>query len=225
MTTIKLSPSQLTFLYDECKRCFYLTLMRDFKRPTTPMPKIFSRIDSAMKNYFMGRSNKEISPELPDGKMFLAQRWVESTPMVLPNHTLQPYFRGIFDAMLEFECGGYGLIDFKTSEYVPAQLPFYQRQLSAYVYALAHPAPEKLHLEPVTHMGLVYYTPEDLIKFDEEHLSLKGIAHWKKIERDDEGFVRFIDEVLTVLELPEPPEADPECEFCQYRAKTQQNNY
>jgi hypothetical protein len=225
MTTIKLSPSQLTFLYDECKRCFYLALMRDYKRPSTPMPKIFSRIDGAMKNYFMGRSNKDISPELPDGRMFLAQRWVESTPMEFPNHTLQPYFRGLFDAMLEFDCGGYGLIDFKTSEYVPTQLSFYKRQLNAYVYSLEHPAPEKLHLEPITHMGLVYYTPEDMLKFDEEHLSLKGMAHWKRIERDDKEFVRFIDEVLTVLEMPEPPAPDPECEFCKYRELGRENRY
>ncbi len=225
MNTIKLSPSQLTFLYDECKRCFYLTVMRGFKRPSTPMPKIFTKIDLAMKNYFMGRACGEISDELPAGRMFMASRWVESAPMVFPNHSLQPYFRGVFDAMLEFDCGGYGLIDFKTSEYVPSQLPFYKRQLNSYVYSLEHPAPEKLSLEPITHMGLVYYTPEDLIKFDEGHLSLKGIAHWKKIERDDADFLRFIDEVLTVLELPEPPEPDPDCEYCRYRALGRENQY
>jgi hypothetical protein len=225
MTAIKLSPSALTFLYDECKRCFYLTLMRDFKRPSTPFPKIFSKIDVAMKDYFMSRSNKEINEDLPKGRMIMAQRWVESVPMVFPNHVLQPYFRGLFDAILEFDCGGFGLIDFKTSEYVPAQLPFYQRQLSAYVYSLEHPAADKLHLEPITKMGLVYYTPDEMIKFDEEHLSLKGKAHWKEIERNDQDFVHFIDEVLTVLELPEPPEADPECTFCKYRAAAQENHF
>jgi hypothetical protein len=37
--------------------------------------------------------------------------------------------------------------------------------------------------------------------------------------------VHFIDEVLTVLELPEPPEADPECAFCKYRLQARTTNY
>jgi len=225
MTFIKLSPSTLTFLYDECKRCFYLSINCDFKRPSSPMPKIFTKIDGAMKNFFMGKSNKEINPELPEGKMILAQRWVESQPMTFPNHELQPYFRGLFDAIVEFNHGGYGLIDFKTSEYTPAQLPFYQRQLGAYVYSLENPAPDKLHLAPIEKMGLVYFTPDELLRCDEEHLSLKGKAHWKEIQRDDEGFAKFIDEVLTILELPEPPEPDPECVFCKYRQLTRETNY
>jgi hypothetical protein len=223
-TLIKLSPSSLTFLYDECKRCFYLSLMRDFKRPTTPFPKIFSKIDNAMKDFFMGKSCKEISRELPEGKMILAQRWVESAPMEFPNHTLRPFFRGLFDAIVQFDGGGYGLIDFKTSEYAPAQLPFYQRQLSAYVHALENPAPEKLHLAPIAKMGLVYFTPDELLPYDDEHLSLKGKAHWKEIERNDKDFRNFIDEVLTVLELPDPPEPDPDCSFCHYRQQTRQTD-
>lgn len=225
MRTIKLSPSSLTFLYDECKRCFYLSINRDFKRPSSPMPKIFTKIDNAMKNYYMGKSNKEIDPEFPEGRMIMAQKRVLSQVMPFANHELQPYFSGLFDAILEFDQGGYGLIDFKTSEYTPSQLPFYQRQLAAYVYGLEHPAPNELHLEPIQKMGLVYFTPDELIPFDNEHISLKGKAHWKEIARDDEGFVKFIDEVLTVLELPEPPEPGEECAYCKYRDESRINGY
>lgn len=225
MRTIKLSPSSLTFLYDECKRCFFLSINRDFKRPSSPMPKIFTKIDNAMKNYFMGKSNKDIDPAFPEGSMIMAQKRVMSQVMHFPNHELQPYFSGLFDAILEFTEGGYGLIDFKTSEFTPQQLPFYQRQLAAYVYALENPAPNELHLAPIKQMGLVYFTPDELIPFDREHLSLKGKAHWKEIARDDEGFVKFIDEVLTVLELPEPPEPGEDCAFCKYRDESRINGY
>ena len=41
----KLSPSDFAFLWEECKRCFYLKVARGFYRPRTPFPGIFSVID------------------------------------------------------------------------------------------------------------------------------------------------------------------------------------
>ena len=51
----KLSPSDFAFLWEECRRCFYLKVVSDFKRPSTPMPKIFTTIDQLMKQRFAGR--------------------------------------------------------------------------------------------------------------------------------------------------------------------------
>jgi hypothetical protein len=42
--------------------------------------------------------------------------------------------------------------------------------------------------------------------------------------RDDATFMQFIDEVVTLLELPEPPEADPKCGFCKYRQQAREFN-
>ncbi len=46
MDAIKLSPSDLTFLWDECPRCFYLKVTGRLSRPSTAFPSIFSSIDS-----------------------------------------------------------------------------------------------------------------------------------------------------------------------------------
>ena len=33
----------------------------------------------------------------------------------------------------------------------------------------------------------------------------------------ESGFLRFLDQVLALLELPEPPPAGEKCAYCQYR--------
>ena len=55
MNNWKLSPSDFVFLYEECKRCFYLKVARDYQRPRGPFPKIFTIIDGLMKDFFDGR--------------------------------------------------------------------------------------------------------------------------------------------------------------------------
>lgn len=226
MKTIKLSPSKLTFLWEECRRCFYLDVHDLLKRPSIPMAKIFTTIDNAMKQYYTAKGTMKLSDELPCGHIYLTQKWVESRPIVLPGHVYQPYFRGLFDATLKFDDdSGYALIDFKTSRPTREQIPFYQRQLFAYVYALENPAPEKLSLSPIREMGLLYFTPSEYLDDGGENHLLRGKDHWQSVPRDDEGFMKFIDEVLTVLELPEPPEAGPECQFCKYRELTRESKY
>ena len=70
----KLSPSDFGFLYDECKRCFYLKVKHNFGRPRSIMPSIFIKIDSIMKDYFEGISPKDITAALPGniGSILLA---------------------------------------------------------------------------------------------------------------------------------------------------------
>ena len=42
---------------------------------------------------------------------------------------------------------------------------------------------------------------------------------WIEIEKDEPGFLEFIDEVLDVLELPEAPGHSPNCQWCGYISK------
>jgi len=222
MTSWKLSPSDLTFLWDECPRCFYLKVVRSFNRPASAFPSIFGRIDRAMKTYYADKTATDISASLPAGKFYFAEQFIVSTPLARPGFNDTVYFSGKFDAILEFDNGSYGLIDFKTSEPKAEQIAFYARQLQAYVYALENPAPGKLRKSPVTRLGLLYFSPHTLKFADEENLALHGTIAWQPIIRDDAAFMSFIDQVLTVLTLPEPPEASLNCTFCQYRRKARE---
>ncbi len=39
---------------------------------------------------------------------------------------------------------------------------------------------------------------------------------WIEIQKDEAGFLSFIDEVMDVLELPDAPGHSPKCQWCNY---------
>jgi hypothetical protein len=213
----KLSPSDLTFLWDECKRCFYLKVRHNFKRPAAPFPKVFSTIDLLMKDIYLEESTKKISAELPEGKSIMSGRWVTSQPSTFGDHANTAYLSGIFDTLVMFADGTYGIVDFKTTKPSPGQVAFYSRQLHAYAYALEHPAPGKLSYNPITRLGLLCFDPSKMDEAPAGKLSLSGPATWVECPLDAAGFECFMDEVLTLLEQPQIPEANADCAFCEYR--------
>jgi hypothetical protein len=221
----KLSPSDLTFLWDDCPRCFYLKVVHKFNRPPTAFPGIFSKIDSLMKHYFEGRSTSEFTPDLPGGVVKFGGLGVESEPLYLPGHTHAFSLAGKFDSVLEFEDGSYAVVDFKTTSPRPEHVAFYSRQLHAYAYALEHPAPGKLALAPVTRLGLFSLDMDGLERHSNERLALLGPVHWQECPRDEAGFLKFLERVVSVLELPSPPPASEKCGFCKYRENSRLTDY
>src|SRR5512136_1810064 len=127
MDAIKISPSELTFLWDECPRCFYLKAKGMLTRPSAPFPSIFSSIDRAMKNHYRELSVQSLAPDLPPGKFFFSEQFIVSQPVMRPGFDLPVYFAGKFDALLEFDDGDFGIVDFKTSEVKEAHIAFYAR--------------------------------------------------------------------------------------------------
>lgn len=216
-TPVKLSPSDLTFLWDECPRCFYLKYLHGINRPAAPFPSVFGAIDRLMKAHFAGHPASEIDPSLPPGVISVSEKWIESLPVSLPGHSLSCFLRGKIDASIDFMDGSHAIVDFKTSEPKPAQIPFYSRQLHAYAYALEHPAPGKLELSPISRMGLLVEAPQATWITTTEEINFHFTSTWLEIPYSEAGFLRFIDQVLTLLELPSPPPAGEKCTYCQYR--------
>ena len=216
-TLIKLSPSDLTFLWDECPRCFYLKYLHAISRPAAPFPSIFGAIDRLMKAQFAGRPTSDLDPSLPPGTITISEKWVESLPISLPGHDLSCFLRGKIDAMLGFDDGSFGVVDFKTSAPKKEQIPFYSRQLHAYAYALQHPAPNRLSCSPISRLGLYVETPHATLASTTSEISFHFRSTWLEVPYDISGFLTLIDKVLTLLELPEPPLAGEECAYCHYR--------
>jgi hypothetical protein len=217
MNAWKLSPSDLTFLWDGCRRCFYLKVVRKVRRPPMPMPSIFIQIDQLMKDFFEGKPTAEISADLPRGNVRFGDKWVTSLPTQLPHRAVQAYFRGRFDTVVAFDDGSYGVVDFKTSRPKPEHIPFYSRQLHAYAYALEHAAPDRFALIPVSRLGLLCVEPTALERSDDGRLAYLGEATWLECPKDYDKFLGFIDVILAVLEQPNPPPPAPRCRWCQYR--------
>jgi len=221
--SIKLSPSDLTFLWDECPRCFYLKYLHGITRPAAPFPAIFGTIDRLMKAQFAGRPTTDLDPSLPPGNVMVSEQWIESLPVVLPGHALSCFLRGKIDAILRFYDGSYGVVDFKTSEPKPAHIPFYSRQLHAYAYALEHPAPNRLSCSPISRLGLYVETPHATLAATTSEISFHFRSTWLEIPLEERGFLGFLDKVLSLLELPEPPPASENCTYCQYRQHARQH--
>jgi hypothetical protein len=212
----RLSPSDLTFLYDGCKRCFYLKMTSGISQPSIPLPSIFSQIAGLLKNHYDGKHTRELHVALPPGVVSYGEQWVRSGIIRLPNHSATCYINGRFDIVVSFEDATYGVIDFKTGNPNMEWKGLYSRQLHAYAYSLEHPAPGALALSPVTRLGLLYFYPSAISQQSIERLSYQAEITWIEVEKNERNFLEFIDEVLDVLESSEAPRCSPNCQWCSY---------
>jgi len=215
----KLSPSDLTFLYEGCKRCFYQKVVNNIAQPSIPLPSIFAKIAGLLKNHYDGKHTSELHVDLPPGIVSHGEKSVRSQDIQLPNHDATCYISGRFDIVVSFDDGTYGVIDFKTSNPSKDSANMYSRQLHAYAYALEHPAEGRLALSPVTKLGLLYFYPDNINQNSVDRLNYGAEIVWMEIKKDEQGLLKFIDEVLDVLELPEAPGHSPSCQWCGYTVK------
>lgn len=212
----RLNPSDLTFFYEDCKRCFYLKVVKNLPQPSIPLPSIFSQIANLLKNYYDGKHTSELHIALPPGIVSHSEQNVKSKVIKLPNHEATCFVSGRFDIVVSFEDRTYGVIDFKTGNPNSKSAHLYSRQLYAYAYALENPAINALSLSPITKMGLLYFYPSSIKQQTIEKLSFESEITWIEIEKDQQRFLKFIDDVLNVLELPEAPEHSPTCQWGSY---------
>ena len=214
---VKLAPSDLTFLWEECTRCFWLKAKGVLKRPSAPFPKIFTRIDQQTKDWFFGKRSEEMAPGLRPGRVAFGDRWVRSAPLPVEGHATQVVVGGRIDTALAFDDGSFGVIDFKTSEPRDEHVPFYSRQLGAYALAVENPAPGALRLSPISQLGLLVVEPVAMVGFEDD-VAIQGVTQFLEIERDDGALMAFLSQVLFVLEREEPPEPAARCSYCSYLA-------
>lgn len=207
--TWKLSPSDFAFLWDECRRCFYLKVVMGIPRPAGPFPKIFGMIDGAMRAHYADKPLNLAAAGAPAGMLDTKERTVESAPYG------NLYIKGRTDGIAELQDGGYAVVDFKTSAVKGEYLPKYQRQLEAYAYALENAAGKGHRAAPVTTLGLLVFEPS-AIAGAAQGINLNGAISWIPMERNAAAFLGFLDEVATVCDSGAPPRASAECSYCAY---------
>jgi len=214
--TYKLSPSDFAFLYEGCKRCFYLKVVHGIRQPSVPLPSIFSKIAGLLYSHFSEKRTEALHPRLPPGIVKWGEKRVESRIIERPGHHATCVIRGRFDVVVEFDDNTYGIIDFKTGNPNEQYHALYSRQLNAYAYALEHPGINSLDLSPISHLGLLYFYPSKLSQEKVGWLSYDAEAHWIPMKKDEDEFLAFVDEVLSYLESPTPPDPSPGCNWCNY---------
>ena len=238
---IRLSPSSLTFLHDECPACFWHHY-NGRPRPATAFPKVFGALDNAQKDFFVGRSVKEVSRSLPAGVVQRGKR-VKSETVALPGTSYRVQFGGDTDTIFKFSRAGYGVCDFKTSAPSDDAAALYGRQLHAYAISLERPAGDAMPLAPVSRMGLVCFPPDDMIelpvvksargpkeasrtkdatrtKSSTKQFAYRTSAVWVEVERDDEAFLHFVADAVKLITRRTMPRSAPNCGWCRWTRMT-----
>ena len=211
----KLSPSDFSFLYGGCKRCFYLKVMHNIQQPSIPLPSIFTQMADLLVNYYNGKRTSKLHIALPSGIVRYGERYVESKVIQIEGYNAKCFIRGRFDIAIEFDDGTYAVVDFKTGSPSEEHVKLYSRQLHAYAFALENPARGAMSLSPVTKLGLLYFHPSKVSQQESEWLSYDAEIIWVEVQKDYKEFERFIKEVLGLLD-GRCPEFSPDCRWCQY---------
>lgn len=227
---LKLSPSDFAFLWEGCKRCFYLKVVHGIRQPSMPMAAIFKRLEGLQMGFYEGRRTQEVIPGLPPGVIRCGEKVVESEP-VQADGPLPWFIYGKIDSLIEFDDGSWGILDFKTTTISPEKGRLYGRQLHAYAYSFQHPAAQPRILKgkapalgPITKLGIFCFEPSDLSQDSAGRQVYTGKAEWIEIPRDDAAFLKFVGETLKVLQGP-MPEPGADCEWCSYAATMKEGKF
>ena len=214
----RLSPSDLTFLYDGCKHCFVLKVKYGIPQPSMPMPSIFSTIAYLQKEYYSGKRLEELCHGLPPGTITYGEKRVQSNTLKLPGCESTCYITGRFDIVAELDDGSFAILDFKTGTPSEEKTKLYSRQLHSYVAALENPAPDALKLSPITRLGLIYFTPDKCEKLDTTRQKFEGRLKCVEIQRNDYEFLTFLEETVSLLDGPLPDLQVDTCNWCKYHS-------
>ena len=211
-----IAPSDVIFLLAECQNCFYEKGRLGIKRPSTPFPGMFSKFADIESKYLLGRSTRELSEDLPEGQVHARERWVRSAELSLPGHDAKLVIRGRIDLGLKFNDGTFGLTDIKTAKRDRSLAEKYFMQLSLYSIAVEKPARDQVAMSPISEMGLFVLEPDVMYAAGDGYaVGFQGT--YMPIERDDVRVYAQLDEVLSLLESPVPPEPSDSCGFCTWR--------
>ena len=213
---VKVTPSMLTFLWDECPRCFWLHA-RGVRQPQVPFPSVFARYHEALGRYCLGRCPSELDATLPTGRFVGGELWVKSRPITPGGNRASLFIHGRLDYMARFDDETWGIVDFKTVAPNAGHVRKYARQLHAYAWALERAAPDSLGRTPVTRLGLFCLDPVRIAEYEQGNRVLAELRpHWVEIPRNDAAFDTFLAKVLGVITQPVPPPAATGCSCCSY---------
>lgn len=218
----RLSPSDFSFGWNDCRRCLYLKYVLGLKRPSGPFPSIFGTIDRAMRARYAGvkiaadglPALSEANPAV--GARDTHERRVESAPFTDPDYpAVALVVAGKLDCLVLLDAGGVIVEDFKTSAVKADYRPLYGRQLGMYGWALAHPA--KGEGVEIATTRLVVYEPTSYEDEPGGARKLVGRESICDLGYDARQLIEFFRAVMALFSGPVPL-APPTCGFCEWDA-------
>ena len=202
----------------ECKRCFYLQIVKNIKRPSTIFPSLPSGMDMILKKHFdKFMERNELPPEIrescKDCKLFsdkkLLEIWRNNRKGIeYLDQDSGILLHGAVDNILVSKSGKLIVLDYKTRGFPVKEdtHEHYQLQMDIYNFLL-----RKNNYETEDFTYLLFYYPKEVketgeIIFNTELRKIKVNAK--------EGEKIFNDAVALISSKEEPEE---KCEWCEGR--------
>jgi len=212
-----ISPSDLTFLWGECKKCFWLKYNKGISRPGF-MPLV-GPMASFQEKLYRNAPSTAIAFNLAPGVVSNWGEAVESTPLIVNGTPSRWKIKGKYDVIVTFEDGRVGLIDCKvtTSDPGDEKVDLYWPQLEAYAFALENPLNGDSKI--VSETGLLMWQVSGAqTDYAHEHF-FNARQSYLTAGRNRTGFQRLISEVIEVLDGPVPHGSSlcPMCKFVEKR--------
>jgi len=203
--SVRVSQTTLNLLR-ECERCFWLHLhgVRRPGRPEGPSPTIARGLDTVISHYCAPYRDQDMLPPLLSHHLRGRLVTVQIGPCVDEETGLTLVDR--LDECLEVAGGLFAPLDHKTRGRPPMGVcAADQLQLDVYTLLLAESG------YSVAGYGvLVYYVPVD----GDLHEGFPFQVYVRKADTDAERARIWLRRARAVLDLPEPPEASPDCAYC-----------
>lgn len=209
-TTI--SPSDLTFSWNDCKRCFWLKYRFGIVA-SGMMPGLVTSLSSRQEKWYKDKTSHDFSATLPAGVVDSTGLKVQSSPIKVDGEESPLSLIGKYDFLLRYEHGTYGIIDTKIVGKNNGKGDFYWPQLAAYDYILANPAsgePRKVET-----LGLMVWAVGEVAYDGSTDPSISFPTAYEPVEREPDRFVSFIEGVARLL-LGDMPKSGARCGNCAY---------
>jgi len=200
-----LSPSTLNLLQD-CPRCFWLTKVKNMRRPSGPMSSIPIKMDSIIKAYY-NRYRGEILPPILKGQV--QGRLAVGMPLTLRCEALKGIVEvwGRPDDYIELEDASIAVLDNKTASKVPQAIhPAVMLQIDVYSYLLMRNG-----YRTVPKAYLAYYCPEE----SDLHKGMAMTCSVIEVTTDPNCVESLIRKAEKVLNGP-MPEQGQNCQYCKW---------
>jgi hypothetical protein len=210
----RISPSDLTFGWSNCKRCFWMKHVYGVSHQG-PFPGIVMSLSSRQERWYKEKHSRDFSSSLPSGVVHSTGKMLESKPIMVNGQESPFTLGGKYDFLLSYDNGRYGVIDTKVVS-KGGKAEFYWPQLAAYDYILSNPKTGEPRACET--LGLLVWEIADASQNSADSYNVGFNAEYEPVEVNPAKFQQFIDEVVSLL-VGEMPTADESCSNCSYFQK------
>lgn len=206
-----ISPSDLTFSWDNCHRCLWLYYNHGLKAPL--FFPLVGELSALQEGHFASATSRDLHPEIPEGRVVGKGGWVKSIPIPINGNSSPFAIRGKYDLLMEFSDGTYGIIDCKFQGKDNDKSEFYSPQLEAYAFSLENPATDTP--KKVSVLGLLVWSPKKPVGNPSDGFNLELNSSWFPIKRDPVALANRLTEFISMVSGPAPVR-DSSCENCKF---------